>query len=111
MREKLIEFLQQSFEKQYEKRELLIAEYTADDLLSNGVIVLPCKVGDTVWLINGGIVTGKTVEKIELHRNGDISLAYGWRNMGYELKFMTDIGKTVFLTREEAEAALKEVQG
>lgn len=38
-REKLIEVLNNSFEKQYEKRCLLNAPHTADDLIANGVTV------------------------------------------------------------------------
>lgn len=40
-RQKLIELLNSSFEKQYEKRGLLTAPHTADDLLANGVTVQP----------------------------------------------------------------------
>lgn len=38
-REKLAELLNNSFEKQYEKRGLLTAPHTADDLIANGVTV------------------------------------------------------------------------
>ena len=41
---KLIEILNNSFAEQYEKRGLLTAHHTANDLLSNGVIVLDTKV-------------------------------------------------------------------
>ena len=37
VREKLIEILENSFEKQYEKRNLLTAPHTAEDLIANGV--------------------------------------------------------------------------
>ena len=39
MREKLIELLDNSFDKQYNKRCLLTAPHTADDLIANGVTV------------------------------------------------------------------------
>ena len=39
VREKLIEILENSFEKQYEKRCLLMAPHTAEDLIANGVTV------------------------------------------------------------------------
>ena len=39
MREKLIELLGNSFDKQYSKRGLLTAPHTADDLIANGVVV------------------------------------------------------------------------
>ena len=39
VREKLIEILDNSFEKQYEKRCFLTAPHTAEDLIDNGVTV------------------------------------------------------------------------
>lgn len=43
-RDRLIEKLDKSFAEQYEKRGLLTAQHTADDLLANGVIVpVRCK--------------------------------------------------------------------
>ena len=42
IREKLIEILENSFEKQYEKRGLLTAPHTASDLIANGVTVQEC---------------------------------------------------------------------
>ena len=39
VREKLIEILENSFAKQYEKRYLLTAPHTAQDLIENGVTV------------------------------------------------------------------------
>lgn len=38
-REKLIELLNNSFDKQYNKRGLLTAPHTADDLIANGVTI------------------------------------------------------------------------
>ncbi|MGX8701532.1 hypothetical protein [Caproiciproducens sp.] len=54
--------------------------------------VLPCKVGDTVYTtyISG---SGLTREIVSLH---------------FSIRMLNDIGKTVFLTRPEAEKALKE---
>ena len=39
VREKLIEILENSFEKQYEKRCLLTAPHTVEDLIAHGVTV------------------------------------------------------------------------
>ena len=84
------------------------------------VVVLPCKVGDTVWvtgrdnvpremrLENPDIRTVCTDEDnlcmATCNRKPDGFCAYRLRNDG------TDIGKTVFLTREEAEKALEEME-
>lgn len=91
-----------------------------EDMEEQGLLVrLPCKVGDTLW------VTGRdnVPREMELeapdirtvctdednlcmstcNRKPDGFCAYRLRNDG------ADIGKTVFLTREEAERALEEV--
>ena len=66
------------------------------------LIVLPCKVGDTVWRIVGPkghrIVRQRKVLAVTIYHTGDVII----HTDGAENRF----GKTVFLTREEAEAAL-----
>lgn len=75
------------------------------------LVVLPCKIGDTVYIIRGEVVIVATVEAIHQWISGKwkLSVHTDKRNthwVGYEVCF-DDFGKTVFLTREEAEAALK----
>lgn len=74
------------------------------------IVVLPCKVGDVVYEANKrGFVS--TYEVISIHVSA-CSILIGWdlidgiySNLnGLEV---SALGKTVFLTREEAEAALK----
>jgi hypothetical protein len=78
----------------------------ADYLLANGVIVPPCKVGQIVWLIRNNKIEETTVEKIVLKDKGlYLKLLC---NSFYETTCRS-IGKTVFLTKEEAEAKLKEL--
>lgn len=79
--------------------------WLADDLLANGVIVPPCKVGQIVWLVRNGKIEETTVEKIVL-KDGGLYLKL-LCNSFYETTCRS-IGKTVFLTKEEAERALKE---
>lgn len=89
----------------------------ADHLLANGVVVPPCKVGDTVYVINEWEVEETAVFSMKIE-----SVDSGWvvflkarvtdyaikSKDGYASVFKTFIfGKTVFLTREEAERALK----
>ena len=77
----------------------------ADYLIENGVICPPCKVGQIVWLVRDGKIEETTVEKIVLKDKGlYLKLLC---NSFYETTCKS-IGKTVFLTREEAEKALKE---
>ena len=80
----------------------------------DNVIVPPCKVGDTVWLIKN-VLNGEKVVRVIAHRMidgiGGNRLNPIWliSKYPYELRFCpSEFGKTVFLTREEAEQALKE---
>lgn len=78
----------------------------ADYLLANGVIVPPCKVGDTVYFTKahfGFLPTPKAekIRKIELY---DIDVIFRTESRAFNDKA---IGSTVFLTKEEAEKALK----
>lgn len=78
------------------------------------VVVLPCKVGDTVWSISNKICK----EKLRHHnRCYDCNGTEFWNNcfrandasfsVEFEYDMIEEIGKTVFLTREEAERALE----
>ena len=89
------------------------SEEIADYLLENGVIVPPCKVGDIVYkvydiesvhrqilelevlMIEVGIQRKVCLKTTKKHR-------YNFDKATFE-----DFGKTVFLTREEAEQALQ----
>lgn len=76
----------------------------ADHLIANGIICLPCKVGQIVWLVRNGKIEETTVEKIVLKDKGlYLKLLC---NSFYETSCRS-IGKTVFFTREEAEKALE----
>jgi hypothetical protein len=84
--------------------DLPTVEQIADYLLDNGVIAPPCKVGDTVYWYNMG---GEIAEaKVKM-------LGFAVRHSkGFEYDVPFDaFGKTVFLTREEAEKALAERSG
>ena len=79
-------------------------EYTEDDvanladhLLDNGVIVPPVMVGQTVYQTDGTRIYELTV-------NGGSVLVYDTDSIAFSDEA---IGKSIFLTREAAEAALK----
>lgn len=86
-------------------------EFIADYLLANGVIVPPCKVGDTVYEICERRRSGKwqkaiverVVHGIEIGIDKILTARCGTTAYVY----LSRLGKTVFLTREEAETALK----
>ena len=114
-REKLIELLEEADQVAQAKG---ITDYkdaiadNADHLLSNGVIVPPCKVGDTIWGVKEKhtatryFVTSIEMDKFDssvvVSRIGDTILH---RISAFRFN---DFGKTVFLTKEEALKALKE---
>lgn len=85
----------------------------ADHLLANGVIVPPCKVGDKVYCVFEDDVIEDEIILIEATEISiylsTCSERYMWLN-GYLYSEMLD--QKLFLTKEEAEAKLKEgVQG
>ena len=89
------------------------AEIIADHLLAEGVIVLPCKAGDTVYHVykhrDYGKIFESKVVSVEYFENDDIYLHVLHYN-GYTEPIPSTkyLGKEVFLTREEAEKALAE---
>ena len=103
-REKLIDLMIEA--KRTEPETGSFTDYLADYLLEHGVIILPCKVGDTVYHVfpKKGIQTN-TVRQIRIGSCGMNIFDFNGFFEPY------DFGKTVFLTREEAEQALKERDG
>lgn len=91
--------------------ELLEELKSYKDLEEQGLLVrLPCKVGDDLYCIVNG-----EVKKLKVHSFGvpdfeitDIEFKYV---DGFKIvRFVGEVGKTVFLTREEAEKMLKEMK-
>lgn len=84
------------------------AYYLADRLLANGGILPLCKVGDAVYSFIQGIPVIYEGNVYEIIYNGSVCVYRGTRKGDFTYAFSEDdIGKTVFLTREEAEQALK----
>lgn len=124
MRNRLIDLLQEnSYLDVLNDEHWLLA---AEQLLANGVIVPPCKVGDTVW-INWGFYSNSEKEthpvkvyalrfdtkknnmRICVEGNFKISSYGGSYTHYYNGTFAwNSVGKTVFLTKELAEKALAE---
>lgn len=87
-------------------------EMIADKLIEDGWMRLPCKVGDKVYVVDytrlGNMIFECEVEEISHFSYG----TYYYLNWGLHIpRFKAcqedSFGKTVFLTREEAEQALK----
>ena len=95
-------------------------EYIADYLLGSGVIVPPCKVGDEVYYIIDDKIQALrvgygTFGKVDLTMSArckdesdmcEVSCWLDGKTCGIGFDY-SHIGKTVFLTREEAERALR----
>ena len=100
MRNRLIELLQKEFYDEYDFAAI------ADHLIANGVIVPPCKVGDTVYYHGGihkSLIKSAVVEEIIINSCGVGDLLVTSEN---GVTFENAIG-IFYFTREEAEAALK----
>ena len=100
-------------------------QYTADDIYNMlddyptvDAVVLPCKIGDVVYFPIKDYHDSAIIEKISITEQG---ICFEWvqYEFGVDLTECWDdgefgideIGKTVFLTREEAEAALAKMDG
>ena len=104
-RERLIELLRQSGITWYPSK-------VADYLLENGIIVPPCKVGDMVYEICLGKLSGqKTIKQSKVTAikiTDKLTITLDYTTNFYD----TDIGRWLFVgnnAEEEAEKALKEI--
>lgn len=89
-----------------------------EDLEEQGMLLkLPCAVGDTVHVIlpRDSHITKAQINKIEVKPTIYGKMCYFIEPVSYRghlyRYFENDFGKTVFLTIEAAEAALKELEG
>lgn len=82
-----------------------LTEY--EDLEEQGrLIKLPCKVGDTVYVIVGKNISVQKIQRATI--DSEMKIEFCTKRRGFAL---FNIGKTVFLTKSEAEAKLKELKG
>ena len=102
------------------KFEQYFCELVADHLLANGVIVPPCKVGQTVFFYTCvcdkegeerfDILEGEVVS-FSLQKEGLWGYCRYKCGLTYWHLVEKDFGKEVFLTREEAKAKMKGGEG
>ena len=74
------------------------------------VIVLPCEVGHAAYWVHNGIITDCHINRIQVNRKGVFLCLKNKKSHG-AFRVDTCLGKTVFLTREEAEKALAGMEG
>lgn len=118
-RERLIEILSQNIRKNRGESEIVAI---ANHLLTNGVIVSPCKVGDTVYFVNRFFANDPrinecTVDALHItsgknqlgHKKPSHALVRNktMHSLSSRIPF-EDFGITAFLALEEAEKALAE---
>lgn len=90
-----------------------------EDLEQDGrLLELPCKVGDTVYEVQEIRHRIQTLEIISIYIGRIGEIFFNWElkdGIGIYKNVkgfgMSNLGKTVFLTQEAAEAALKEMEG
>ena len=122
-RDKLIELLEDTlYEWECDVSKETVMEI-AEHLIENGVIVPPCKVGDTVYYFSCvfGAILPYLVENIHIAYLGEKgkNCFYTFEaNYNHENELLDsidfeydDIGKIIFFTREEAERALNNRSG
>ena len=82
---------------------MTMALVVASDDKEKGVIVPPCKVGDSIFRVGNGEMWEWLIEHIEIYED-----EIGFVDDGENYFTPDKIGKTVFLTKEEAEQSLAE---
>ena len=103
-RDRLIEILQDTLHEWECDVSIKTLTEITEHLIENGVILLPCKVGDKVYRLSKYlgvvqfVITSFYMYQSEMFFTDDSG----------NIIYLPDIGKTVFLTPEEAEKALEE---
>ena len=102
-RDRLVELLKDTLHEWECDVSIKTVTEIAEHLISNGVIVPPCKVGDRVYrpsdclgVVQFVIISFNIYESEMFFTDDSENIIY-----------LSDIGKTVFLTREEAEKSVK----
>lgn len=101
-RERLIELLEDTLHEWESDVSVQTLTEIAEHLIENGVIAPPCKVGDTIYQTDGVRIYTSTIYEITYTANKVIFVT---ENVVFDERA---INNSIFLTREEAERALKE---
>ena len=108
-KERLIELIKRSLMKHIDK-SCKLADNIANDLLENGVIVPPVKVGQTVYAISRDDIIPISIDRIQYSNRGIDILGRNERYFGYgtiTLRFDNEFGLEWYTTKEQAEKALQ----
>lgn len=120
VRDRLIELLESGYYEALSKckgdnKDKKLCEFLSDFLLANGVKMLPVKAGDKIYEICERrkskewvkTISERFVHGVEICADNCMIIRCGTTIS----VFLSDIGKTVFLSREEAEKVLAERNG
>lgn len=119
MRDRLIELLSEIHSKKIPSMGEI-----ADHLITNGVILPPCKVGDTIYCINTIFPNDPRINECEVdalhitsgrnklgHKKPSYALVRDKNMKSLSARFLFEsFSKTVFLTKDQAEQKLKEMR-
>ncbi len=105
----------------YQECDIAAVGYLAEleDKIENGTLIeLPCKVGDKIYHLSSKTICEEVVKQIKyVIYNGEIDLLNSHimtddiYSKDYNFYRLSKLGKSVFLTKAEAEAKLKELKG
>ncbi len=108
MKDRLVELLEDSEGAVYwDSSDRGFIEKIADHLIENGVILLPCKVGDTVYYITGihnRLIKSAIIEAMTINCDGIYELCVTSENWTF-----WNNANIFYKTREEAEKKLEEM--
>ena len=113
-REKLIELLESAESAFYwDSSDKGFIEKIADHLIANGAIMPPVKVGQKLYSIPRSAIREWTVAGVWISADPKCSYAHVyWEKNGHHMSSyavnFSDLDRTFFFSREEAEAALAE---
>ena len=97
MRERLIEIIEQSGMLEGKIRSGIVA----DELIANGVVLPPCKLGDKIYQTDGIRIYESTISEITFTAQ---KMIFVTENIAFD---ETAIGKSIFLDKKEVQAKLK----
>lgn len=105
---------------EYEPNDRVILRqlWELENQIENGTLIaLPCKVGDKVYHLSGKTISEETVKQIKYSiYNGEIDLLNSHimtddlYDKDYNFYRVSKLGKSLFPTKAEAEAKLKELK-
>lgn len=119
MRDKLIDLIKQGELNYFKNNRFVIWESIADNILANGGAVFPCNAGDTVYRV----MTDERIKEPYKYKVMGIwhsavetcswvslmRFVGGMLESSMKVPF-SEFGKTIFLTKEEAEERQKELR-